>query len=123
MNKYVYVIGILLVAGFAVMGATEMMQSQTPYISSVAQVVSLPGKPVQFIGIINHSKTGYNQATGELRFQLKDDKQKILDVSYKGVKPANFDSARNAVVRGTYVNGKFSADQLLLKCPSKYESR
>lgn len=123
MNKAVYIVGILLLIGFAVMGATEMMKSQTPYVTNIAQLKSLGDRPVQFIGRIVHSKTSYNEAADELRFQLKDDKQMTLNVSYKGVKPGNFDTANKAVVRGSYHNGEFVADQLLLKCPSKYESR
>ena len=123
MNKYAYIIGILLLAAFAVMGATEMMKSQTPYITTVAEVKSLGGRPVQFIGTIIHAKTDYDEKSDELHFQLMDDNRKALNVSYKGVKPGNFDSANKAVVRGKYRGGRFFADQLLLKCPSKYESR
>ena len=123
MSKYAYIIGILLLVGFAVMGASEMMKSQTLYVTSVAQVKSMGDRPVQFIGSIVHTKTSYDEASDELHFQLKDDKRETLNITYKGIKPGNFDSANKAVVRGNYRSGEFVADQLLLKCPSKYENR
>jgi cytochrome c-type biogenesis protein CcmE len=42
-------------------------------------------------------------------------------VVYDGAKPANFEQADQVVVIGRYENGLFVADQLLVKCPSKYQ--
>ena len=60
---------------------------------------------------------------GELVFRLADGKGASLAVRYNGVKPANFDSAAKAVVRGTYNGAEFIADEILLKCPSKYRGK
>ncbi|MDH4223841.1 MAG: cytochrome c maturation protein CcmE [candidate division Zixibacteria bacterium] len=38
-----------------------------------------------------------------------------------GVKPANFEQATSIVVIGMYRDGIFIADQVLVKCPSKYQ--
>ena len=57
-----------------------------------------------------------------------DDVQRIIDergsslpVQYGGTKPGNFDQADQVVVIGRYQEGVFLADQLLVKCPSKYQ--
>jgi cytochrome c-type biogenesis protein CcmE len=42
-------------------------------------------------------------------------------VEYSGTKPGNFEQADKVVLIGRYQNGIFSADQLLVKCPSKYQ--
>jgi cytochrome c-type biogenesis protein CcmE len=43
-------------------------------------------------------------------------------VIYNGVKPANLEEAEEIVVIGRYTQGQFEADQLLVKCPSKYQA-
>ncbi|AET66244.1 cytochrome c-type biogenesis protein CcmE [Desulfosporosinus orientis DSM 765] len=60
----------------------------------------------------------------ELKFQIYDKEQpeKKLTVIYHDVKPDNFQEATAAVVEGKFnEDGTFQADNLNLKCPSKYE--
>ncbi len=118
-----YVLGIVLIAGFAVLMAVEMKSAATPYVTSVRDVMSSRGGTVQFKGMIDHSKTSYDRPSHELRFSLKDADGKSIAVRYDGPKPGNFDSADTAVVRGVYSDSFLKADQLLLKCPSKYEGQ
>ena len=68
------------------------------------------------------AKVHYDAEHTELVFALKDDKNEVMNVVYKGVKPVNFEQATNVVAIGTYKDGKFTADQLLVKCPSKYQA-
>jgi cytochrome c-type biogenesis protein CcmE len=42
-------------------------------------------------------------------------------VTYRDVKPANFEEAVSIVAIGTYRTGAFHAEKLLVKCPSKYQ--
>ena len=44
-----------------------------------------------------------------------------MKILYNGVKPGNFEQATEIVAIGQYQNGGFEADQLLVKCPSKYQ--
>ena len=54
--------------------------------------------------------------------QLKDEKGEVLTVEYRGVIPGNFDQATSIVAIGRYDDGRFRAEQLLVKCPSKYQA-
>jgi len=59
-----------------------------------------------------------------LKFQIYDENSpdKRLIVIYNDVKPDNFQEATGAVVEGKFnKDGTFQADNLNLKCPSKYE--
>jgi len=44
-----------------------------------------------------------------------------MSVLYSGIKPGNFEEATEIVAVGSYRDGSFYADQLLVKCPSKYQ--
>jgi cytochrome c-type biogenesis protein CcmE len=57
-----------------------------------------------------------------LEFKLKDDHGEVMAVEYRGVIPGNFDQATSIVAIGRYSGQKFTADQLLVKCPSKYQA-
>ena len=92
-------------------------------MTKVQDVAQSNGTSVQFKGAIVHAKTSYDRASHELRFALKDDAGKALDVRYDGPKPGNFDTADVAVVRGVYSDDYLKASQLSLKCPSKYEGQ
>lgn len=123
MSKWMYVVGILLMAGFAVLMVSEMQRAATPYVMKVDNVKASAGSPVQFKGTIVHAKTTYDRATHETNFVLRDDGAKTLEVTYGGQKPANFDSAAVAVVRGVYRDGSLRADRVSVNCPSKYKGK
>jgi len=57
-----------------------------------------------------------------LEFKLKDSRGEVLNVEYRGVVPGNFDQAASIVAIGRYTHDRFQADQLLVKCPSKYQT-
>jgi len=44
-----------------------------------------------------------------------------MPVMYYGVVPGNFDQAKSVVLKGKTENGVFIAEQMLVKCPSKYQ--
>lgn len=115
------VIGSLLVLLSIGIGVTAFKQSLTPYISFAEARRS--GSSVQVNGVLaDPAHVRYDAGRSELVFALKDDKNEVMEVVYKGVKPVNFEMATNVVAIGSYHDGRFAADQLLVKCPSKYQA-
>ena len=113
--------GILLVVASIFLGVTTFRKTLTPY-TSFAEARRF-GQSVQVNGVLQDPKAvKFDPAKSELVFALKDDKNEVMEVVYKGVKPANFEQATNVVAIGAYQDGKFAADQLLVKCPSKYQA-
>ena len=59
----------------------------------------------------------------ELSFSLVDDKGDVEYVTfYDLAKPMEIERSEKVVVIGHYENGKFKGEEILLKCPSKYEN-
>ena len=115
------VIGSLLVLLSIGIGVTAFKQSLTPYISFAEARRS--AATVQVNGVLaDPAHVRYDAGRSELIFALKDDKNEVMEVVYKGVKPVNFEMATNVVAIGAYKDGRFAADQLLVKCPSKYQA-
>ena len=118
MNVKWLVAGILLVvaAGF---GVSSFKKSVTPYIS-FAEAKRSNGT-VQVNGVLASKNYVLERDRQFLKFDLKDDHGEVLTVEYTGIIPGNFDQATNIVAIGRYHGGTFAADQLLVKCPSKYQ--
>ena len=115
------IFGLLLVAASIAFGVTSFQKSLTPYVPFAEARRS--GVSSQVNGTLSDpSKVQYDVDKGELVFALQDEKHETMNVVYRGVKPANFEQATSVVAIGTYKDGRFEADQLLVKCPSKYQA-
>lgn len=114
-----YIIALAIIIGFVIYGAVSLKTSLTPYVS-FAEAKKSP-QTVQVMGELEKSQTRYDTTANLLYFTIKDKHGDLLEVSYKGVKPGNFDQATQIVAIGDYKNKVFEADQLLVKCPSKYQ--
>jgi cytochrome c-type biogenesis protein CcmE len=119
MNLKVVLAVALLVVAVAV-GITSFRKSVTPYIS-FAEAKRATGL-VQVNGVLADKHYVMKPQEQYLQFKLRDEKGEILPVVYKGVIPGNFDQATMIVAIGRYEADHFLADQLLVKCPSKYQA-
>ncbi len=118
--KAKYIIGILIIVGFVVFGAISLKKSLTPYVSFAE--AKKTEETVQIIGKVVEGETYYDTLSQKLVFSLTDkNSPDQIKVIYNGVKPGNFDQATEIVAIGNYQEGAFHSDQLLVKCPSKYQ--
>jgi cytochrome c-type biogenesis protein CcmE len=119
MNLKVGLALALLVVAVGI-GVTSFKKSVTPYISF--QEARRASGLVQVNGTLADKQYVLKQESQYLSFRLKDDKGEVMPVEYKGVIPGNFDQATSIVAIGRYQAGTFQAEQLLVKCPSKYQA-
>lgn len=117
--KAKYVIGIAVILGAAVFGATAFQGSMTPYVN-IAEAKQT-GDRCQIMGDIVHEKTQYEASSQLLVFTITDEQGMPLEVAYEGIMPGNFEQATSVVAKGRYDGQRFRADELLVKCPSKYQ--
>ena len=113
-------VALILVAGAVGVGVTSFKKTVTPYIS-FAEAKTSSGL-VQVNGILADKEYVLKQEEQYLSFRLRDARGEVLPVEYRGVIPGNFDQATSIVAIGRYQNGTFAAEQLLVKCPSKYQA-
>ena len=65
---------------------------------------------------------GFSRETMQFSFYMKDESGKVKKVIYSRPKPNNFEQADRLVVIGELRNDVFYADEMLMKCPSKYNA-
>jgi len=114
-----YAVGGVLVVAFLAYGTTSFKSNLTPYVSF--EEASRSASKVQVAGGLVENSTKYLDESEELRFTLVEEDGDTMTVHYKGIKPGNFEEAVQIVAVGNYSDGVFHAEQLLVKCPSKYQ--
>jgi cytochrome c-type biogenesis protein CcmE len=121
--KAKYIIGAVIIVAFAIWGMSSFLNQTIKYVS----IKDVPGttRTVQVMGKIDFDTVVFDTDSAHLVFEITDlehnDADTRLKVVYSGMVPGNFDQATSVVAKGKYINGALVADQLLIKCPSKYQ--
>ena len=114
-----YTVGGVMIVAFLAYGATSFKSNLTPYVSF--EEAQKAARKVQVAGGLVPDSTSYLEDEEMLKFGIVEESGATMTVLYEGVKPGNFEEATQIVAIGTYTGGVFHADQLLVKCPSKYQ--
>jgi len=116
----VALIGYLIVSSISNAGAYYREVGEV-----VVQTAQLQGKSLRVSGNIVTESIKYDAPTLSLDFKISDptDVSKQLDIHFHGVQPDQITrEGSSAIVEGTLdPNGTVEANNLLLKCPSRYE--
>ncbi len=120
----------ILVIGIAILVIITTAGDASTYVSfKEAKNLAEKGKDtkVHVVGKLNKNEkgeiVGIEPSADKLSFsfQMVDNNHEIQQVFYKDPMPPDFKRSEQIVVVGTYKNSAFYADQILLKCPSKYK--
>lgn len=114
-------IAAAIIVVFGYVALSSFSEQITPYVDFPEARTSQ--RAVQIIGLLVDGYSEIDPETGALSFTLQEEEgDETLDVIYTGgPKPGNFEQADKIVAIGKYENGAFHSDQLLVKCPSKYQ--
>jgi cytochrome c-type biogenesis protein CcmE len=102
---------------FAVLGSGGVATSLT-----VAQAASgdYDGKKVQVSGAV--VQDSYTSSGASAVFSIADDDGAQLEVVYSGAMPATFGNGVTAICTGVVTGSTMTCNEMVTKCPSKYES-
>ncbi len=117
-------LAILAVIGYVLFTS---FQSNAVYYYTLpefkAQQSKLAGQTLRINAPLDKNSIQLDQKAVVLRFNLKDG-DVVQPVVYHGVAPDTFTTGETIVAEGHLgTDGVFQADNLLVKCPSKYESQ
>jgi len=115
-----YIVGGIIILAFMIFAGTNLSDSLTPYVS--IKEARMKGTRVQVKGARVEGTANYDAARKTFNFKLSDPEGEEVQVIYDGLRPSNFERAKEVVAIGKYHNGEFLASELLIKCPSKYEA-
>ena len=121
-RQRMYVLGTVVLLAFAGFTLASFRENLTPYVSF--QEARHLDRNLQVAGALEAGSTRYDPGEQALLFTLVEaGTDETMPVTYRGVKPANFEEAISIVAIGRWdpSRGHLAADQLLVKCPSKYQ--
>lgn len=114
--------GLLMIALATVLGFNGLQQSVRPYTTRIGEAAG-SGRSVQLVGFLGSA--GAYDDRGRFTFVLEDETGGRVTVISDEPRPSQFELATSVVAIGRYDRSGdvFVADELLIKCPSKYQSR
>ena len=128
-SRIKFVVGGLIILALILYLIVSSISSAGAYYREVGEVLTeqtaLTGKSLRVSGNIVTESVVYDAATLDLSFRISDptDANKQLAVHFHGVQPDQITrEGSSAIVEGSLGNdGIVEANNLLLKCPSRYE--
>ncbi|MFN3649337.1 MAG: cytochrome c maturation protein CcmE [Armatimonadota bacterium] len=120
------VMGLALVAVCAVIGAVSLGGSTKDSVA-FAELPKRAGEPCTVYGVLDARSIKPIKGANLVEFTLlEEETNRPLKVVYDNPRialPANFPNASHAKANGTYdpVDGRFECNEVLTKCPSKYD--
>jgi len=113
------IIGIVLIIVFTSMLFTSFGQQVGGYMNF--EEAAETGTKAHVVGMwIDSDMFRYDAASNVFSFHMQDDAGNIREVRYGNPKPANFEDAEKLVIDGYAEGDIFIAENILVKCPSKY---
>ena len=112
-----------IVAGIAMVGVVGAFASNaSPYVT-VAQARTVGGDSLHLAGTLVKDSCHRDFVTGRLTFSLKDKEGTTVQVEHHGTVPASLLEATQVVAIGAMRGDRFVSNDLLVKCPSKYDEK
>jgi cytochrome c-type biogenesis protein CcmE len=113
------IIGVALLAAFTFLVMRSFGEQVGGYMGFAEATQS--GERAHVVGEwVRAQPTTYDRDSNTFSFFMKDEHGLIRQVHYANPKPANFEDAEQVVVEGQMAGDVFSAEHILIKCPSKY---
>lgn len=122
------IIGLILIAGFLGLGVFSFLDLQVPSVTFASARDS--DQTVQVNGVIDFESVDYEVENKRLVFEIYDSESarlaqngnpEKLRVIFYGEVPGNFEQATSVTVIGKAGEDGFVAENMLVKCPSKYQ--
>jgi cytochrome c-type biogenesis protein CcmE len=119
--KKIHIVGIVVIA--VAIGALITTLGNTSTYADFTEAMANPGTEFHVVGKLDKLKpTAYDPKvnTDEFIFYMLDNKNIEKKVVLHKNKPQDFERSEQIVLIGKMEGGDFHANEILMKCPSKY---
>ena len=131
-----FLIGGIVVAAAVVYLIVSSLNSSAQYYLTVKEVQAksqtMAGRNLRVSGFVQGDSIAYNPQASSLSFTIVDTREELsstakidsLKIVYTGPKPDLLQHEAQAIAEGKLnADGTFTASNLLLKCPTRYEDQ
>ena len=124
-KKIKFIIGGILLALAVVYLIYSGIQSTAAYFLTVDELYAkgetMENRTVRVAGKVDAETIDFNNRDLILAFDVTSDTGQRMPVVFNGPKPDQMREGAEAILEGKYDGHTFTAQSLLLKCPSRYE--
>ncbi|MFZ1705804.1 MAG: cytochrome c maturation protein CcmE [Saprospiraceae bacterium] len=113
-----------IIAGILILAGIFVFINSSKEISSYASFTEAYSSRVKVVGTLSKDKPmeyDPEKNPNEFSFVMKDNKNVEKTVMLQQPKPQDFEMSEQIVVTGKMKEDVFVADEILMKCPSKYK--
>lgn len=115
-------LGLVVLAAFVAVGF-KMFTKSVAYYRTPTEVIAQRGVHVRLSGTVVPGTIVTDSAAGTVTFDVTDNTTDVT-VVYTGPKPDTLQDGGEAVAEGALgADGRFAADTLFAKCPSKFQTQ
>ena len=126
-KKIKFIIGGVMIALAVVYLIYTGIQSTSAYFLIVVELYAkgeaMENRTVRVAGDVDASTIDFNNRDLILTFAVTSDTGERMNVVFNGPKPDQMREGAEAILEGKYDGETFTAQSLLLKCPSRYEEK
>ncbi|HRV91992.1 MAG TPA: cytochrome c maturation protein CcmE [Anaerolineae bacterium] len=126
-KKIKFIIGGVMIALAVVYLIYTGIQSTSAYFLTVDELYAkgeaMENRTVRVAGDVDASTIDFNNRDLILTFAVTSDTGERMNVVFNGPKPDQMREGAEAILEGKYDGETFTAQSLLLKCPSRYEEK
>lgn len=116
-------IAIVIVIAVAIGAIMTTLKDASTYVG-FEEAWANPGTKYTVIGYLDkEAPYGYNAQANTLRFVAIDKEGLRQEVIYRETMPQGFDRSEEITMKGFATDSAFVAEQILMKCPSKYNEQ
>lgn len=115
-------LALIAVIGSTVRGSAFVYSKYVDEVASPAERARWVGRTVRIEGLVAPDSIEHRPGTRVFRFRVTRN-DAVIPVQYSGIVPDTFRDCAGVTVRGVLQrDGLFMADEIVAKCPSKYEA-
>ena len=122
-KRLFWVFLIILSGGLIIFAALKTFEENLVFFYTPSQILNgeaPKNRPIRIGGMVEPNSINRDEHSLALEFNVVDDKNSLIKVTYSGVVPDLFKEGKGVVAQGKYVDGIFQSTEILAKHDENY---
>ena len=114
---------IILSGGLVIFAALKTFEENLVFFYTPSQIINgeaPANRPIRIGGMVEPNSINRDEHSLAVEFNVIDDKNSLIKVTYNGVVPDLFKEGKGVVAQGKYVDGIFQSTEILAKHDENY---
>ena len=122
-RRLFWVFLIILSGGLIIFAALKTFEENLVFFYTPSQILNgeaPKNRPIRIGGMVEPNSINRDEHSLAVEFNVVDDKNSLIKVTYSGVVPDLFKEGKGVVAQGEYVDGIFQSTEILAKHDENY---